>query len=63
MILSETPLTSKIAFTHFSVNKIPTPHMPSLFSTQNDLNLEYFPLNNLADAPLHLTSCKPQMST
>ena len=63
MILSETCLTSKITSTHFYANKIPTPLMPSSFPTQNNLNLESFPSTNLADAPLHLTFCKPQMST
>ena len=37
--------------------------MPSLFPTHNNLNLESFRSTNLADAPLHLTSCKLQMST
>ena len=31
--------------------------------TQNILYVECFPSTNLADAPLHVTSCKPQMST
>ena len=37
--------------------------MPSSFPTQNNLNLESFPLTSLAVVPFHLTSCKPQMST
>ena len=63
MILSKTGLTSKIVYIHFSTNKILTPTMSFSFSTQNILYLKSFPLTNLADASLHLTSCKPQMST
>ena len=63
MILSKTGLTSKIVYIHFSTNKILTPPMSFSFSTQNILYLKSFPLTNLADASLHLTSCKPQMST
>ena len=37
--------------------------MPLSFPTQNDLYLEFFSSSNLADAPLHLTYCKPQMPT
>ena len=63
MILSETHLTSKSASTQISANKIPTLTMPLSFHTQNILNLESFSSTNLADAALHLTSCRQQMST
>ena len=56
-------LKQKIISTHFSANNIPTPPTPLSFPTQNKLNLESFPSTNLADAPLHFKSYKPQIST
>ena len=61
--LSVTHLTSKISSTRFSAKKTPTPTMPLSFPSQNILCLESFLSTNLADTPLHFTSCKPQMST
>ena len=58
-----TCFTSNILSIHFSVTSIPMPPRPKLFPTQYILYSLFFPVINLADASLHLTSCTHHTST